>query len=76
MLTFSCLLLSFVAYHQFSNLATKRAVGAGDVVLIFSCLLLSFVAYHQFSILSSKTVPVLRKQLKSRKEKRRCSCCA
>jgi hypothetical protein len=45
-------------------------------VLMFSCLLLSFVAYHQFSIASFKTVPVLRKLLKSLMEKRRCSCCA
>ena len=43
-------------------------------MLMFSCLLLSFVAYHQFSIASFKTVPVLRKLLKSLMEKRRCSC--
>jgi len=41
---------------------------------MFSYLLLFFVADHQFSIASFKTVPVLRKQLKSLLEKRRCSC--
>jgi len=70
---FSCLLLSFVAYHQFSNLATKSSRGrrCSADVLLSSPVLCGLPSILNLVIQDRSR---LEEANAESKEKRRCSC--
>ena len=72
-MTFSCLLLSFVAYHQVTNLATKGSRGRrGRVDVLLSSPVLCGLSSILNLIIQDRSC--LEEAIEVSKEKRRCSC--
>jgi len=72
-LTFSCLLLFFVAYHQFLNLATKSSRGRrGSIDVLLSSPVLCGLPSILNLIIQDRSC--LNEAKEGSKEKRRCSC--